>query len=46
MIEVISKIFGYTAIILTGVICGFFIVMNMVKQEERRNERNNDKTKR
>ena len=46
MKDIVMNIISYTAIILIGVICGFFMVLNWIKQEEQKEERNNGKTKR
>ena len=43
MNAIIRSILFYAAIILYGCICGFFMVLNWIKQEERRKEQNNGK---
>ena len=46
MKDIVMTILGYTAIALIGCLCGFFMVLNWIKQEERKDEHNNGKTSR
>ena len=43
MNAIIRSILFYAAIILYGCFCGFFVVLNWIKQKEREAEKENEK---